>query len=1101
MTDNCNDKYKELLKGQIRVHTDRIPSQRKKRKISNKVDLQSNDAKTVIVIDSDDNASNQPINIRDDSVSREVSESDDSDDFEDVDLNAEEVDMNGEEVELDGFGLLGEETKNNQNETLTFALEQTKDDPKKGKRKFVPISKEERETRRSIHQTLVVLMMMHGAIRNMWCNDYNLSLKMKKLVSPQVMSLLFPVDNDDVLHTVKARRFLDGLQKLMRTYGQKFRTTSQGIIRKNWSELTLPQKRRDKNIDFDRFKLLVSNFRGSRDLGAQGFVSLLRSIGLVARLVFSLQPPDFTSTASYPPLEEERKQPLKTKPKTNQIIQKFGMSHSKASKAHLLSAARSNVSSTDTEEVQVSLESSTYPVFWVEVWNKYAKKWVSIDPIVLETLEYAPTRKKSRFEPPLTEQRNQLHYVIAYDRMGGVKDVTRRYSQYYNARAIKKKIQFRSIDDEIWYQRVLRAISSPIRLKPSKLDILESIEFHNRDRAEGMPNNIAEFKNHPTYALESQLKQNEAIYPNDQTSKCGTFRNKSTRSKNSGVVPVFKRSHVHLLRSAKAWYMRGRILKIGAHAIKLKKNTSRAIRDRSPSRDNSDEEEEFTRLYAEFQTELFKPQPIVDGIIPKNVYGNIDVYTPTMLPENGYIVNTTGMYSMKMAERAARQILDIDYARAIVAFDFGKNAGEKRSKASTRIPTAKEGGIVIHKDYKDAIMLILECLLEEEVEYQRNAIKFNSFKNWRYFLTKLRISERLNREHGKIEKLNKKTNKKPKKEALENGSEEDETDELDSENYSVYDGSGSEIDQEEIREEEIEDGGFIVTNEQITDDTPATDFQQNENQNFDLVSLDHENLDEGGGFFFEASPSPKSETGKLPKELTICNQEFQDDEDIPDTLFRMGYDGELIYNPEKEERDDGELIYNPGKEERDYSFGTNVIDVTNNDLIHKPQPEAMEVTKINNPFNNNVMRDGERAPNVERNIKDVANAKLEMITKKPLENDVVSLAHSSSPPDKVASKSQAPVMVLSEESENDVVMEIESDIETFPGIEMESDIERVPENAIESENLIESESVIESESEPVQDVETAPDIKLDPQEESQLLKEEDEFGFQYSDSE
>jgi xeroderma pigmentosum group C-complementing protein len=1084
MSDNCNDKYKELLKDQIRVHTDRIPSQRKKRKISNKVDLQSNDAKTVIVIDSDDNASNQSINTRDDSVSREVSDSDDSDDFEEVDLNVEEADLNDEEQELDGFGLLGEETKKNENETLTFALEQTKDDLKKGKRKFVPISKEEREMRRSMHQTLVVLMMMHGAIRNMWCNDYNLSLQMKKLVSPQVMSLLFPLENDEVLQTVKARRFLDGLQKLMRTYGQKFRTTSQGIIRKNWNELMLPQKRRDKNIDFDRFKLLVSNFRGSRDIGAQGFVSLLRSLGLIARLVFSLQPPDFTSTASYPPIEEERKQPLKTKTKPNQIIQKFGMSNSKA---NLLSAARSNVSSTDTEEVQVSLESSTYPIFWVEVWNKYAKKWVSIDPIVLETLEYAPTRKKSKFEPPLTEQRNQLHYVIAYDRMGGVKDVTRRYSQYYNARAVKKKIQFRSIDDEIWYQRVLRAVSSPIRLKPSKLDILESIEFHNRDRAEGMPNNIADFKNHPTYALETQLKQNEAIYPNDQTSKCGTFRYKSTRTKNNnGVVPVFKRSHVHLLRSAKAWYMRGRILKVGAHALKLKKNNNRGIRERSPSRDDSDEEEEFTRLYAKFQTELFKPQPIVDGIIPKNVYGNIDVYTPTMLPENGYLVNTTGMYSMKMAERAARQILDIDYARAIVAFDFGKSAGEKRSKASTRIPTAKEGGIVIHEDYKDAIMLILESLLEEEVEYQRNAIKFNSFKNWRYFLTKLRISERLNREHGKIEKPNKKTNKK----TFENESEEDETDELDNDNYSVYDGSGSDIDEEEINEEEEvreEDGGFIAS-------TTSDLLQNDKDQNFDLVSLDQESLDEGGGFFFEASPSPKSEMGKLPKELIVFNQDFQDDEDIPDTLFRMGDDGELIYNPEKGERDDDEeLFYNPEKEDIDYSEMTNGIEDTINDSNHKAQTEAMEVTKINCdvPFDDNVMQNGERVPNVERNIQDVANAKLEIISKLPLETNMVSQRHSSVPPaDKITSKSQTPVMVLSEsESEKDVVMEIESEIETFPGIEIESDIEPVPENEIEAENEIESES------EPV------PDVKLNTQEESQLLEEEDEFGFQYSDSE
>jgi len=38
-------------------------------------------------------------------------------------------------------------------------------------------------------------------------------------------------------------------------------------------------------------------------------------------------------------------------------------------------------------------------------------------------------------------------------------------------------------------------------------------------------------------------------------------------------------------------------------------------------------------LYAAHQVELYRPPPIEDGIIPKNAYGNIDLFVDSMLPE------------------------------------------------------------------------------------------------------------------------------------------------------------------------------------------------------------------------------------------------------------------------------------------------------------------------------------------------------------------------------------------------------------------------------------------------------------------------------------
>ena len=38
-------------------------------------------------------------------------------------------------------------------------------------------------------------------------------------------------------------------------------------------------------------------------------------------------------------------------------------------------------------------------------------------------------------------------------------------------------------------------------------------------------------------------------------------------------------------------------------------------------------------LYAAHQVELYRPPPLEDGVIPKNAYGNIDLFVDSMLPE------------------------------------------------------------------------------------------------------------------------------------------------------------------------------------------------------------------------------------------------------------------------------------------------------------------------------------------------------------------------------------------------------------------------------------------------------------------------------------
>lgn len=42
-----------------------------------------------------------------------------------------------------------------------------------------------------------------------------------------------------------------------------------------------------------------------------------------------------------------------------------------------------------------------------------------------------------------------------------------------------------------------------------------------------------------------------------------------------------------------------------------------------------------TTLYAEFQTTLYEPPLVLYGKVPKNSFGNLDIFVPSMVPKGG----------------------------------------------------------------------------------------------------------------------------------------------------------------------------------------------------------------------------------------------------------------------------------------------------------------------------------------------------------------------------------------------------------------------------------------------------------------------------------
>jgi xeroderma pigmentosum group C-complementing protein len=267
---------------------------------------------------------------------------------------------------------------------------------------------------------------------------------------------------------------------------------------------------------------------------------------------------------------------------------------------------------------------SPYPVFWVEVLDEAHQKWFPVDPLVTETVA-----KPRAFEPPASDRENNMSYVIAFEEDGSARDVTKRYAKAYNAKTRKNRVESTE-GGEKWWRRTMRAYS---RGWKSDLDQIEDNELAANEAREPMPRNVADFKDHPYYALERHLRRNEVLVSTHEVGKVAAGRDPRAPGQKK-LESIYRRRDVKIARSADAWYRLGRDVKMGEQPVKTVAAKRRA-EDENLGNGDDIEERAGTNLYTENQTELYEAPPIVNGRVPKNSYGNVDIFVPSMVPKGG----------------------------------------------------------------------------------------------------------------------------------------------------------------------------------------------------------------------------------------------------------------------------------------------------------------------------------------------------------------------------------------------------------------------------------------------------------------------------------
>ncbi|RUS76983.1 hypothetical protein EGW08_015270 [Elysia chlorotica] len=365
-----------------------------------------------------------------------------------------------------------------------------------------------------------------------------------------------------------------------------------------------------------------------------------------------------------------------------------------------------SASSSEAEDV-INRSTISGHDFWLELYFPEKRRWICFDAF------------KGQFGKPYSLENTAtqpLTYVVAFKNDGGVKDVTARYAKLWMSHTRKQRA------DSEWWEESL----APFNTTPHSANMEEDDEIKGQLLVRPMPTSIGDLKNHPLYALRRHLLKFEAIYP-DTAMPLGYIKQE----------PIYARECVQTLHSRDNWLKEGRMVRLGEQPYKMVKSRPKW----NKPKDNPDELD--LELYGEWQTEKYIPPPAVNGKVPKNEYGNLELFKPWMLPLGTVQLKVNGL------QRIARK-LGIDVAPAMIGWDH--HSGHAHPVFD---------GVVVCEEHADTLMVA--WTEDQEIQEQREIEKVEKrvYGNWRLLIRGLLIKNRLAEKFSQVD-----LNVKDKKERL-----------------------------------------------------------------------------------------------------------------------------------------------------------------------------------------------------------------------------------------------------------------------------------------------------------------------------------------------
>ncbi|KAL2132449.1 hypothetical protein VTI74DRAFT_3786 [Chaetomium olivicolor] len=530
----------------------------------------------------------------------------------------------------------------------------------------------------------------------------------------------------------------------------------------------------------DDFRHCAQDCVGSRDVGAQLFTALLRALGLEARLVANLQPLGFGWNKLEEAEPEKESFSLGLTPQQNTNNGTKGIATKPAKAAHGRASRRTSkvpqteevsdfelLANDSDDDLAIEVPQAShkkgkaydadleFPHYWTEVLSPVTNKYLPVDPIVKSVIGTNRELVES-LEPrggKADKAKQVMAYVVGHSPDGTAKDVTVRYlkRQMLPGRTKGMRIPVEKVpvynrhgkvkryDQFDWFKSVMRSYvrggqKHPVTEADEDEDStdLKAAKPEKKEVKEG-EETLQYYKQSKDFVLARHLKREEALLPTARPVK--TFKNKSKGSSPTlQEEPVYSRKDVVQVKSAETWHKQGRAPKPGEQPLKrvpYRAATTNRRREIAEA-EAATGEKVLQGLYSFDQTDWIIPPPIRNGVIPKNEYGNIDLFVEHMCPEGAVHVPYRG--AMRVAKR-----LGIDYAEAVVGFEFGHRMA---------VPVIQ--GVVVAEEHYERVM---EELARDEAEKKRKEDEKRrkaALAMWRRMLMGLRIVERIRKDYGGV---------------------------------------------------------------------------------------------------------------------------------------------------------------------------------------------------------------------------------------------------------------------------------------------------------------------------------------------------------------
>ncbi|XP_055382574.1 DNA repair protein complementing XP-C cells homolog [Condylostylus longicornis] len=369
------------------------------------------------------------------------------------------------------------------------------------------------------------------------------------------------------------------------------------------------------------------------------------------------------------------------------------------------------VLSTDDEDAITNSKKKSGMNIWVEVYSETEDQWICID--LFKTKIHCVDSLRREATSPVS-------YVFAWNNDNSLKDVSPRYCPQWNTVTRKQRV------DKQWLDIAIRKY---LGVKNSR-DIAEDRELEKIHMDKPLPTTINEFKNHPLYALERHLLKFEGIYPPNAPT-LGFIRGE----------PIYPRDCVHLLHSREIWLKAAKVVKPGEKPYKIVK--ARPKWDKMTSSVIKDQPLE---IFGYWQTQDYEPPTAENGIVPRNAYGNVELFKPTMLPKKTVHLQLPGL------SRICKK-LRIDCAPAVIGFDFHQGSCHPLLD-----------GFVVCEEFKDQVVQAWEEDQEEHARKELEKYESRVYGNWKRLIKGLLIREKLKIKYnfGDMASIEKTTSKRKK---------------------------------------------------------------------------------------------------------------------------------------------------------------------------------------------------------------------------------------------------------------------------------------------------------------------------------------------------